>query len=455
MRMQWDRLLCDDLLGADKQPEKDPSRDVFHQDADRILFSAPFRRLANKTQVHPLYEVDHIHHRLIHSAETASVGRSLGMKLGAGLLEREIEGVGADAPHRLSYVLQAACLAHDIGNPPFGHSGEESIGKWFCRVLDAGHGLFSQMSAEEQVELRRFEGNAQGFRILTRTEMYRNEGGMRLSLATLGSFSKYTCSEPAARAWKAAGNAPYVSFKKPGFYLSEAGYFGTVAQGVGMIEVAGGAAPMWRRHPLAFLVEAADDICYNIVDVEDAFASGDVSYEEAVKLLGPLAGNKTVKDSQSKEEQVSYLRAIAIGRAIDSCMAAFWDNYDAIMVGRYNGALSEDGPLGPLFNAIRAFCVERVFTSARKTKLEILGERAIGNVLDAFSELYVGLERCDWDLDRLQAEDDSARKLIRASGIDMRDARDPYSAARSLCDFVSGMTDRYALQMSDLVLGIR
>ncbi|MCU6456032.1 dNTP triphosphohydrolase, partial [Sphingomonas sp. A2-49] len=186
--MEWSKLLCSERLG-DRHYEPKPNRSIFAQDHDRIVFCAPFRRLANKTQVQPLYEHDHVHHRLIHSVEVSSVGRSLAMRVGSWLeddrrLETGASGVLAD-------IVLAACAAHDIGNPPFGHSGEAAMGDWFAEQFDRGTGLAADIDPDHRGEFVDFEGNAQGFRIITRLEMYRNDGGMRLSKGMLGAFTKY------------------------------------------------------------------------------------------------------------------------------------------------------------------------------------------------------------------------------------------------------------------------
>ena len=215
MVMQWDRLLN---AGRLRRPEfaEAPGREAYLQDYDRILFSEPFRRLAQKTQVHPLYEHDHVHHRMIHSMETCSVGRSLGTGVGHKLLEKG--RVTPDQVLRIAGHVQAACLLHDIGNPPFGHSGEDSIGAWFAAQFRAGSGLAGQVPEDQQDEFEHFEGNAQGLRIAGRLEMSRREGGMRLSYATLGSFLKYPCTRAVRDAVLDGQPAPYAGLKKFGVF---------------------------------------------------------------------------------------------------------------------------------------------------------------------------------------------------------------------------------------------
>lgn len=285
--MNWNELLCSERLG-DKNYQPGASRSIFVQDHDRIVFSAPFRRLANKTQVQPLYEHDHVHHRLIHSIEVSSVGRSLAMKIGHWLEENG--HIVADDVSSLANIVQAACVAHDIGNPPFGHSGEEAMGGWFAERFAAPTGLLAEIATDLRSEFTKFEGNAQGFRIITRLEMYRNAGGMRLSKATLGAFTKYPVSASTQRRLKSTSGNAYIGLKKFGLFSSELALFDEVAKAIGLPEEADGGAKWWRRHPLVFVVEAADDICYNIVDLEDAFTTGELPFDTVKKILHETAG---------------------------------------------------------------------------------------------------------------------------------------------------------------------
>lgn len=186
--MEWEKLLKLDRLG-DPEYIQHKHRPIYLQDIDRILFSPPFRRLANKTQVHPLYDNDHIHHRLIHSLEVATVGRSLGIEVGAWLAD-DRQLIASDQVEIIAGLVQTACMAHDIGNPPFGHSGEEAIASWFREKFAHPVGILEDISETQRHEFAAFEGNAQGFRILTRIEMYKNAGGLRLALASLGAFTK-------------------------------------------------------------------------------------------------------------------------------------------------------------------------------------------------------------------------------------------------------------------------
>ena len=438
--MEWSRLLdLEPLYRPDRKAS--PRRPAFDQDADRITFSAPFRRLANKTQVHPLYDHDHIHHRLIHSVETASVGRSLGLEVGYWL---EQEGKIAKGGQTIvAGLVHAACLAHDIGNPPFGHSGEAAIGAWFAERFDRGEGLFADRDACFAEEFEAFEGNAQGFRILTRLEMNR-PGGMRLTHGTLGAFIKYPVTARVRKSIAVRDGG----LKKFGVFESERAELETVAARTGLI--AGDAsATWWRRHPLVLLVEAADDICYNILDLEDAFTTGDLGYGDVAPLLSDVAGFSPKDDrGDTPAEKIAVLRAVAIHKAFEACSAAFAENYDAIMGGSFAGALVSASAQAENFAAIQNLANERIFTSPRKTELEVMGRNLVHRILDGILPVAEALAAADWRTDGL---DGYPRQLQRALGMDLRHARDPYSALHALADYVSGMTDRYAVKIAEMI----
>lgn len=450
--MDWHILINTDRA-ADRGQQEDPLRQNFVVDADRISFSAPFRRLANKTQVHPLYDLDHLRHRLIHSVEVASVGRTLGMKVGSWL---EQEGhIAAGEAAKVAGIVHAACLAHDIGNPPFGHSGEEAIGGWFKEKFAQNAGLFATVTPQQRAEFMPLEGNAQGFRIVTRLEMYRNEGGMRLSNAVLGAFTKYPMTASTSACLKAdnGGKAPYVGAKKFGAFQSEYETLKTVAQALHLPqEVAPDGSLWWRRHPLVYLVEAADDICYNIVDLEDGFSAGDLSLERVEDLLSPLC-RRTNRDQAdyTDYERISYLRARAIGGAIDACVDAFITHHDAILSGQFSGELIAMSDKAEAFERIKTTAQERLFTAPRKTRLEVQGRNAIRTVLDGVLPVFDSLSHTHWAKAALP---DYEAQLVRALSLDLRDVHDSYSALHAMTDFVSGMTDRYALEAAKLVSGI-
>lgn len=446
MAMQWDRLLNAGRLRRPAYGEK-PGREAYLQDYDRILFSEPFRRLAQKTQVHPLYQHDHVHHRMIHSMETCSVGRSLGTGVGHKLLERH--RVTPEQMLRIAGHVQAACLLHDIGNPPFGHSGEDSIGAWFAAQFRAGSGLAGQVPEAMRAEFEHFEGNAQGLRIAGRLEFSRQEGGMRLSYATLGSFLKYPCTRVVRDKVLDGGPAPYAGLKKFGVFEEDAELLAEICAATGMIAEPGG---WFRRHPLAFLVEAADDICYRIMDIEDAAAVGDLDRSDVAGALEDITGKRNREEDAAMplRERVGLLRALAIGAATEAAVDAFMENYDAIMAGEFDGDLVGASSKADAFGQLQKLSVERIFVARRKTELEVAGRQVLHRILDHFHGLYTDLAACGWQADGL---DGHWKQLIRAVDLDLRGVEDAATAMHSLADFVSGMTDRYAVKVRDMVAG--
>lgn len=454
--MDWEKLLKLERLNDPKYVQQ-KHRPAYAQDIDRILFSPPFRRLANKTQVHPLYDNDHIHHGLIHSLEVASVGHTLGREVASWLAEERGE-IGSDRVAVIAGLVQTACMAHDIGNPPFGHSGEEAIGSWFRESFLRHSGVLDDISSEQRREFETFEGNAQGFRILTRTEMYRDEGGMRLTLGSLGAFTKYPVSAAIKEYVGAEGmvdGVQYIGLKKYGLFQNDLSTFEQVSAEL-EIPKSSVATPQgniigywWRRHPLAFLMEAADDICYNIMDLEDAYLSGDVNFETVIELLENLLpkSNKAYPHQEEKNT-VSRYRAQAITGAIAACVEAFKDHYSAIMEGTFPIALIDASRLAADFKAIRAIAKSRIFNAARKTELEVFGRNVVYRVLDGLLPLLTELRSAGWDESKLSSYH---VQLVRALRFPVGTISNSYDALHALTDFVSGMTDRYAVKVADMV----
>lgn len=447
MRMEWQKLLDTSLL-CDETREEKPNRPNYAQDYDRLVFSLPFRRLANKTQVHPLYAHDHVHHRLIHSVETSSVGRSLGIEVGQWL---EDEGhIEPGQKHVLSGVVQAACIAHDIGNPPFGHSGEAAIGAWFAGKFADKAPFFEAIPEADRPEFEAFEGNAQGFRLITRLELYRNDGGMRLTHAVLGAFTKYPAlAQTHAMAKARDGKATYKGLAKFGLFRSEYELFADVAERTGLISEEEVGQRWWRRHPLVFLVEAADDICYNILDLEDAYVAGDLTAEQVKSLLQPLFPG-TNREFGRVEEAIAYYRACGIGASIAACVEAFKKHYDEIMTGQFSASLVSRSSVASAFAKIEDTARSQIFTAPRKTRLEVTGRNILHDVLSGLLPVLEELETVDWDATRLS---DYHRQLVSAVEFDLRDVTDSYTALHALCDFTSGMTDRYAVRVHEMVTG--
>lgn len=454
--MDWNDLLKLERLNDPGYIQK-KHRPTYSQDIDRILFSQPFRRLANKTQVHPLYDNDHIHHRLIHSLEVATVGRSLGVEVGAWLAD-ELRVIAADQVAVVAGLVQTACMAHDIGNPPFGHSGEESIASWFRDKFVCPQGVLQDISEDQRQEFIAFEGNAQGFRILARTEMYRDDGGMRLALGSLGAFAKYPVSAAVRRHVGAEGDfngTKYIGLKKYGFFENDVVIFSAIAAELGIQKTETAASDgtvighWWRRHPLAFLMEAADDICYNVMDLEDAYLAGDIKYEQVKCLLdGLLPKSNRFYPEQGEANTISRYRALAIGGAIQACVEAFKNNYAKIMMGEFPISLVEASGKAAEFKAIRDVATARIFNAVRKTELEVYGRNVVYRTLDGLLPLLNEIRSGGWDLGRISSYHE---QLIRALNFPTHAMTNSYDALHSLTDFVSGMTDRYAVKVADMI----
>ena len=441
--MNWEVLLSEQPLcrsGVRSQQGRSP----FQQDLDRIVFSAAFRRLAHKTQVHPLSNNDHVRTRLTHSIEVASVGRSLGTIVGSHIASKL--GKDSISPDTFGHVVQAACLAHDIGNPPFGHSGEDTIGRWFNDSEKSATIFGLDMEEVEKNDLRYFEGNAQGFRILTQLEDHRWDGGLRLTCAVLSAFVKYPRSSVIHR----IPDDSYVGGKKVSFFESERHYFEAVASAVGVMQ-RNPQLHYWCRHPLAFLVEAADDICYAIVDIEDGFSLDYLSFEEARDLLGPIAEGAKLSKCMTKPEIIGKLRAVAIGELVGAASEVFLENEPQLLNGTYGKELLCDTPYTESVKNLKSAARERIFWSDRKTMIEIAGFEIISGLLELFLPVVVGLEHVSWDIRRLSGNSEKLARLIpcKFQGVTRR-----YECWLRVTDFISGMTDRYALELYRKLKGI-
>jgi dGTPase len=360
MPMDWPTLLCNSRM-HDPEPTATRGRSPFQQDLDRIIFSAAFRRFAHKTQVHPLSPNDHVHTRLTHSIEVASVGRSLGTMVGNEIASKLKSKI---LPDYFGYAVQAACLAHDIGSPPFGHSGESAIQSWF-KTAQRKAGIFTKVNADTRREdFERFEGNAQGFRILTQLENAKWDGGLRLTYAVLGAFAKY----PIASHISDEDPDHYPGAKKFGFFQ----YFTEVADVLGLIR-RHDSAPYWCRHPLAFLVEAADDICYAIIDIEDGFELGYLTFREASEVLSCMAPETQYTSGMTESDKIGKLRAKAIGNLIEECVKVFVDNEQGLLNGSFACGLIELTKFKAAVQRAKSVGRRKVYNSENTIKLEIAG----------------------------------------------------------------------------------
>lgn len=441
--MDWEILLGEKRL---RRPDATTQRGrtPFQQDLDRIVFSAAFRRLAHKTQVHPLSDNDHVHTRLTHSIEVASVGRSLGTIVGSKIAGRLCNSqISGDT---FGDIVQAACLAHDIGNPPFGHSGEDAIGRWFNSPANSAEIFGSNMEDIQKNDLRYFEGNAQGFRILTQLENNPWSGGLQLTHAVLGTFTKY----PRSSVVHPIPNDSYVGGKKIGFFESEREIFEEVASDLGLIK-RNEQLYYWTRHPLAFLVESADDICYAIMDVEDGFSLGYLTFQEAREILEPIAGHRKLRADMAEPEILGKLRAVAIGELVDAVAEAFLSNEKALLEGTYSKELIADTRYKENIESAKLIAREKIYWSQRKTIIEIAASEIIFGLLDLYLPLVEKMENSEWNVERLRGQ---PKMLARVMSNHFQGVTNRYEAWLRITDFISGMTDRFALDLYRKMKGI-
>jgi dGTPase len=441
--MDWTKLLQPLRLG-EAQADYEDGRTPFHKDQDRIVFSSAFRRLDRKTQVHPLSENDHVHNRLTHSLEVSCVGRSLGFQVAEGLKAAK----NSTFPESISTadvgaILQAACLAHDIGNPPYGHTGEDAIRHWFLEPQNAH--LLEGLSDLEKADLQTFEGNAQGFRIVTQVEYHRFSGGMRLTQATLGTFLKYPWTVEHATA---SGTKAH----KFGCFQSELSILTSIAKGLGLISQ---GHNKWCRHPLVYLMEIADDICYGLIDLEDGIEMGILRYEEVEQILKPLFADdwpKYQKDfdlADNERRRLSMLRGKAMEKLVAAASQAFLENEAELLAGTLKGELTDHCPevVREAIAEAKRLARERIFKDPRKTAIEVGAYSTLANLLTAFLQAAKELI-------------DTGHSTFRNSRVlEMMGPSAPqadwtlYQAYRRVLDYVAGMTDNYAADIAQQFSG--
>jgi len=439
--VNWHSLLSSQRTGQ-KAIASEQSRSAFEQDYDRIIFSHPFRRLQDKTQVHPLPEHDFVHTRLTHSLEVSSVGRSLGKRVGEVILQRHPPLAKDFSLFDFGAIVAAASLAHDLGNPPFGHAGEDAISDFF-RHHDLGKSFESKVSEAEWHDLTKFEGNAQGFRILNR-----NQYGLKLTYATLGAFTKYPCP-----AYFPARDKSKRSQKKFGFFQSEQSVFSDVARQLGLLP---GGNVNWFRHPLAFLVEAADDICYSIIDLEDGCSLGLISYTEAKELFTGVIKKSRAKlgklDSLvSLQEKIGYLRALAIGDLMDECSTLFLDHENNILTAKFDDSLVDHCTSKSGLKDIIEISVEKIYRARNVIEIEASGHAILPGLLEEFA--YGGISLMKQDATRKYQN--LVLLLPEEIRVSIRQKPDDYyHMLRHIVDFVSGLTDRHALSLYRKIKGL-
>lgn len=441
--MNWDQLLSAKRWGSEHKSHDNPqdARSEFQRDYDRIIFSSPFRRLQNKTQVFPLPGSIFVHNRLTHSLEVASVGKSLGREH-YNKLRKDDPTIDDKYPliSEIGNIVAAACLAHDLGNPAFGHSGESAISHYFTE--GDGRKYQSEVTDQQWKDLTTFEGNANALRILTHPYTGKGYGSFALTYSTIASIAKYPCSSVIG------GDKSQIHLKKYGFFQSEQQGFEKIATELGLTKVQ--ADPLvYKRHPLVYLVEAADDICYNIIDLEDAQRLKILSYPEVEELLLPLCTYDKMKqrlaDIDDVDAKVGYLRAMSISTLVKQCSDLFYKEQDAFLAGEFNAALIDriDEPFCSTMKTIGELSKKKIYNYSSVVQIEIAGYKVMGGLLEEFIPAYMG------------NQSHYHRKLVELIPKQfLTSSTDTYSKIQTVLDFVSGMTDLYAVELFRKIKGI-
>lgn len=435
--MDWRKLISAQRFGMeDINNLRQENRSEFQRDYDRLIFSAPFRRLQNKTQVFPLPGSVFVHNRLTHSLEVSCVGRSLGNDVARAILDKRPELQDSFLPE-IGSIVSAACLAHDLGNPPFGHSGERSISTYFSE--GKGLSLKDKLSESEWQDLIHFEGNANAFRLLTHQFEGRRKGGFAMTYSTLASIVKYPFSS------SLAGDKG-----KFGFFTTEEESFRHIADTLGLKKL--NENPLkYARHPLVYLVEAADDICYQVMDIEDAYKLKILTTEETIDLLMNFFDEKRQERIQDtftrvhdKNEQIAYLRSSVIGLLIKECTQVFVDNEECILEGEFQGALIKhicDRAVNAYKNC-EAASFKKIYRSRDVLDIELAGFNVISTLLDLMIDAVTSPEKA---YSRLLIDRVSSQYNIQAPEL--------YERIQAVLDYVSGMTDVFALDLYRKIKG--
>ena len=441
--MNWRQLLSDRRVGAETRQGGggDYARSEFERDYDRLVFSPPFRRLQNKTQVFPLPGNVFVHNRLTHSLEVSCVGRSLGNMVGTAL-QRKYPDLGIDFRSSLSAIVSAACLAHDMGNPPFGHSGERAIGAYFTE----GNGLQWREAVEAEghrwSDFTHFEGNANALRLLTHQFLGRRAGGFALSYSTIASIIKYPYSSECA-----GGHGKF------GFFQTEEATMRDLAEELGLIRLSGDDEPLrYARYPLVYLVEASDDICYQVMDIEDAYKLNILSYEEAKSILSSFLDeservymDELFRDITDANERIGYLRSRAINALVEETAQIFIEHEEQILSGVFTGGLLSH--LSEPRNSAMKYCSQvawdRIYRSKMVIDMELAGHRIFTSLLDKLLHALAHPEHLY-----------SKALLDRVSSQYNVHETSCYGRIQCALDYISGMTDLYALDLYRRITGM-
>ena len=441
--MKWTQLISNKRLGQEhRHTERHDDRTEFKRDYDRLIFSAPFRRLQNKTQVFPLPGSIFVHNRLTHSLEVASVGMSLGNDVAQRIIQDKRPELRGTMFEQIGQIVSTACLAHDLGNPPFGHSGEKAIQTFFTE--GAGNALKSKVSSEFWDDITHFEGNANAFRLLTHQFKGRRAGGFVMTYSTLASIVKYPYASSAAS-----------KKGKFGFFQSEQEYYQRIADEMGIICKSAPGEPLrYARHPLVYLVEAADDICYEIMDLEDAHKLKILTYDETERLLlgffDPENQKKILKrivdeGLQDPNEKVVYMRACIIGKLENECVNTFVENEEAILNGTFEGSLIQH--INELqrnaYQQCAKLSVERIYRSRPVLDVELSGYKIMATLMEQMTEAVMHPERYY-----------SQQLIERVSSQYDINSNDLETRIMAVIDYIAGMTDIYALDVYQKINGI-
>ncbi len=438
-RMDWHRLVTTKRFGLEAyHNHNEEKRSTFQRDYDRLVFSAPFRRMQNKTQVFPLPGSVFVHNRLTHSMEVSCVGRSLGVDVAERLIEKYPD-LQNSLITEIPTIVSAACLAHDMGNPPFGHSGEKAMATFFSE--QEGQVLQKHVSEKEWQDLIRFEGNANALRLLTHQFEGRRPGGFVMSYTTLASIVKYPYSSSSERAQKKS---------KFGFFTSEEGVFEQIAEEVGLLRMPD-EHMRYCRHPLVFLVEAADDICYQVMDLEDAHKLKILSTEEAISLLLGYFNDKrqahileTFKLVEDANERLAYLRSSVIGLLINECVEAYMKHEEEIMQGTFSKPLMDCISARPhkAYKACTEVAFKKIYCAKDVLEIELAGYQVINTLMKLFIEAVMSPEKQYSKLliNRVSDQYEIHHKTL-------------FGRVQAVVDYISGMTDVYALDLYQKIKG--
>lgn len=432
--MEWDRLICDMRLGLEHYHDpRRGSRSDFQRDFDRLVFSSPFRRLQNKTQVFPLPGSIFVHNRLTHSMEVSCVGRSLANDIASGLRRAHPGAPWLQSIDAIGEIVGAACLAHDLGNPPFGHSGEKAISTFFSE--GAGRVLQSQLTAEQWSDLIHFEGNANAFRLLTHQFQGRRPGGFAMTYSTLASIVKYPFESALA------GKA-----NKFGFFTSERERFVKIADQLGIKRLSADGEPLrYARHPLVHIVEAADDICYEIMDLEDAHKLKILTTEEVINHLlaffdAERRGHivEVMARVDDPNEKIVYLRSCVIGVLVDRCAEVFLANEDAILDGTFTGSLISRLTTveGDAYRACNDLSWGKIYGASDVVDIELAGNKIVTFLLE---KLIHAVRFPELNYSRLLLSKVPRQYDVAAPTL--------FGKIQAVVDHVSAMTDVYALDL--------